>query len=290
MLDMKNIRKFETVADYEAWMSGDAVFPNMCYVAEDGRIAYNPPPPPPLYIEAIENLTVTFYNSYEYSKDNSTWTSATSSTRISANAGERVYFRASLLGGNAYNGMGFFSVSDGICNVGGNVMSMIYGADYEGKVEITQNYQFSNLFKGCKSSLVDASALRLPATTLAHSCYSGMFMGCTSLVNAPELPATALAEYCYSDMFRDCTSLAKAPELPATTLVDYCYYYMFKGCSSLAYIKAMFTSSPSTYTTRYWVDGVSPTGTFVKNSAAAWGDIFGADAIPNGWTVETADA
>lgn len=286
---MKYLRKFNTEADYNAFKDSDNyVTPNVVLV--NGAVDYNPPPPPPLYIEAIENLTVTFYNSYEYSKDNSTWTSGTSSTKISANAGERVYFRASLLGGDAYNGMGFFSVSDGICNVGGNVMSMIYGADYEGKVEITQSYQFTNLFKGCKSLLVDASALRLPATTLAERCYAGMFSNCTSLVNAPELPATELAQYCYSGMFSGCTSLAKAPELPATTLVSFCYNSMFKGCSSLAYIKAMFTGSPGTYTTRYWVDGVSPTGTFVKNSAATWADTFGVDAIPNGWTVETANA
>lgn len=56
------------------------------------------------------------------------------------------------------------------------------------------------------------------------------------------------------------------------------------------YIKAMFTTTPSSTYTSNWVKGVSPTGTFVKNSAATWTDTFGVDAIPEGWTVELADA
>ena len=73
----------------------------------------------------------------------------------------------------------------------------------------------------------------LPATTLASSCYGGMFDSCTSLVNAPELPATTLADSCYYNMFYGCSSLTTAPELPATTLADGCYSAMFTGCRSL---------------------------------------------------------
>lgn len=311
---MKNIRKFETVADYEAWMSGDAVFPNVCYVAEDGRIAYNLPPVP-LYIEAIENLTVTFGNTYEYSKDNSTWTSGTSSTSISANAGEKVYFRASGLTPYSSSGIGAFTISNGKCNVGGNVMSMAYGADYNGQTSITKMYQFTKLFYNA-ANIVDASNLILPATTLVNTCYSYMFSGCkslvnapalpavtlknycyqymfegcTSLVNAPTLPSTTLATSCYNSMFRNCYSLVTAPELPATNLVESCYQSMFEGCSRLNYIKAMFTTEPSSSYTSSWVSSVSSSGTFVKNSAATWENTFGTSAIPSGWTVETADA
>jgi hypothetical protein len=116
-----------------------------------------------------------------------------------------------------------------------------------------------------------------------------MLYGCTSLTTAPELPATTLASDCYYQMFYGCTSLTTAPELPATTLVDYCYGHMFNGCTSLNYIKAMFTTTPSDSYTRQWVEGVSSTGTFVKNSAATW-DVTGNYGIPSGWTVETASA
>jgi hypothetical protein len=156
------------------------------------------------------------------------------------------------------------------------------------------NSCYKEMFAGC-TSLVNAP--ELPATTLANSCYKEMFAGCTSLVNAPELPATTLENSCYDSMFRDCTSLINAPVLPATTFnsntAKYCYQCMFQGCVNLSYIKAMLTTSPTSSPdygfTLNWVDGVSPTGTFVKNAAATW-DVTGASGIPEGWTVETATA
>ena len=83
------------------------------------------------------------------------------------------------------------------------------------------------------SLLVDSSKLKLPWTTLATSCYSYMFNGCTGLTQAPELPATALPLSCYNTMFGSCSSLTQAPKLPATALAHYCYSYMFSGCTSL---------------------------------------------------------
>jgi hypothetical protein len=65
---------------------------------------------------------------------------------------------------------------------------------------------------------------------------------------------------------------------------------MFNGCTNLNYIKAMFTTAPSSSYLSNWVSGVSASGTFVKNSAATWENTFGPSAIPTGWTVETASA
>ena len=152
---------------------------------------------------------------------------------------------------------------------------------------ILANSCYSSMFKDC-TSLVNAP--ELPATTLAGSCYFQMFFNCTSLVNAPQLPATTLTVNCYTSMFTGCTSLTTAPELPATELVDGangCYGGMFLGCTKLNYIKAMFTTTPSTLYTNQWVSGVAANGTFVKNSAATW-NVTGVNGIPSGWTVETA--
>lgn len=80
-----------------------------------------------------------------------------------------------------------------------------------------------------------------------------------------------------------------APELPATTLASNCYNGMFNGCISLNYIKAMFTTAPSTSYTNNWVYRVSSTGTFVKNPAAKW-NVTGVHGIPSGWTVQTASS
>jgi hypothetical protein len=113
-----------------------------------------------------------------------------------------------------------------------------------------------------------------------------MFYGCTSLTQAPSvLPATTLTGGCYSYMFQNCTSLTTVPELPATTLASYCYNNMFTGCSKLNYIKAMFTTAPSTSYTSYWVEGVASTGKFIKNKNATW-NVTGVHGIPSGWTVE----
>ena len=139
------------------------------------------------------------------------------------------------------------------------------------------------MFNGCTSL---TTAPELPATTLANQCYRNMFVGCTSLTTAPKLSATTLVYGCYSYMFLNCTSLTVAPELPATTLAYNCYTYMFQGCTNLNYIKAMFTTTPSTTYTSNWVTGVASSGTFVKNAAATW-DVNGVNGIPTGWTVET---
>ena len=142
------------------------------------------------------------------------------------------------------------------------------------------------MFDGCTSL---TTAPELPATTLTKYCYSNMFRGCTSLTSAPELPATTLAESCYYQMFSGCTNLTTAPQLPATTLANSCYYYMFSDCTNLNYIKAMFTTTPSSTQTTNWVNGVAASGTFVKNSAATW-TTTGVNGVPNGWTVQYADS
>ena len=140
------------------------------------------------------------------------------------------------------------------------------------------------MFRDCTGL---TTAPELPATTLSEGCYEAMFQDCTSLTTAPELPATTLASTCYGYMFKGCTSLTTAPELPATTLADRCYECMFYNCTNLSYIKAMFTTTPGNSYTSSWVKSVKATGTFVKNSAAAW-NVTGIHGIPSGWTVETA--
>ena len=147
---------------------------------------------------------------------------------------------------------------------------------------------YSSMFYGCTNLVTTPE---LPATTLANGCYNAMFYNCSSLVSTPELPATTLIQGCYGNMFRNCTSLTTVSGLPAETLVPHCYDSMFYGCTNLNYIKAMFTttpsgSSPNFYTTD-WVNGVSATGTFVKNMSATW-NVSGNSGIPNGWTVQTA--
>ena len=172
---------------------------------------------------------------------------------------------------------------------------------------------YSQMFRECENLII---APELPATTLATNCYYQMFYNCLALTTAPNLPATTLAQFCYYQMFFQCVTMeyniptilpattlvyacyeemfcacrkmTTAPILPALTLVDHCYSQMFTGCCELNYIKAMFTTTPSSAYCQNWVLSVSETGTFVKNSAASW-DVTGDNGIPSGWTVKTAD-
>ena len=225
-------------------------------------------------------------NDIDYSIDSgNTWTTLASDTDSPTVAsGDTIMWKATLAQ-LYYQSIGTFS-STGQFDVEGNVMSLLYGDNFEGETSLSGNpYAFANLFYA--SNVVNAENLVLPATTLADSCYASMFYGCTSLTAAPALPATTLTNWCYSQMFYGCTSLTTAPELPATTLARYSYINMFRNCSSLNYVKCLATDISATNCTYYWVDGVSATGTFVKNSSMT-GWTTGESGIPSGWTVQDA--
>ncbi len=185
-------------------------------------------------IEALEDgLTAKLStNACEYRIDNGEWIalSAGSDTQ-SINKGQTLSFRGDLTPTDS-NGIGTFTIGKR-CNLKGNIMSMLYGDNFEGQNDLSsKSYAFYSMFRGC-TNVVKAHRLILPATTLASSSYSNMFYGCTSLTTAPELSATTLASNCYSNMFEGCTSLTEAPQLPATTLAKSCYYFMFSYCTSL---------------------------------------------------------
>ena len=113
-----------------------------------------------------------------------------------------------------------------------------------------------------------------------------MFNSCKSLTQAPKLPATTLAESCYEEMFNECSSLKKAPELPATTLTEGCYEGMFSGCENLSYIKVAFTDW-ETGTDYLGLDDVAENGTFIcpKKLSIKYGENF----IPEGWKIVNED-
>ena len=376
------LRVFETESDYDS-AKPDFVYPTVSYVRDVDEVRYmDESLRNYFFIEALaDGMTVTLSNSsqgitapandLEYSTDQQVWTTLPNNIASPAiNTGERIYLRGNATSAfdmaNMTLGMGFFNISQS-CNVGGNIMSLLFNDDFENKTDLTGYVgAFAGLFT--QQPIVDASELILPATTLAVNCYWGMFQGCTSLTTAPELPATTLEYGCYSGMFRSCTSLTTAPELPATTLADgcyfgmfvsctslttaptlpattlvvdcyrqmfngctslttapelpattladYCYYGMFSGCTSLTtapelpattltdwcytemfygcsnlnYITMLATDISASSCLSIWVNGVSATGTFVKNPALSEETIGrGVSGIPEGWTVVDAE-
>lgn len=142
---------------------------------------------------------------------------------------------------------------------------------------------FRHMFCKC-TSLVNAPEISVPIAT-SGMCYA-MFSGCTALETAPSILLGANNDS-YMYMFAGCTSLTTAPELSATTLKNNCYMWMFSGCTSLNYIKCLATSITATNCLYGWVNGVSSSGTFVKNSSMnSWPS--GISGIPSGWTIEDA--
>ena len=334
-MNMKNIRKFETTVAMDAATLEDV---SINYNVETGSVLSMPLKPNVknymrfVAIEDIQiNLTSINPNTGEadnsvdlkHSKDGITWTQYDFNP-IPLASGETLYLK-----GNNENGFSYMNMETNegrVCTFGhasdmgmpntpstgkfechGNIMSLLYGDDFEDKTTIPCASCFIMLFMGC-TSLTTAPELpattlsegcyismfagcenlttapEQPATTLANSCYKYMFINCTNLTTAPKLPATTLTESCYNGMFFGCASLTTSPELPATTLVNSCYYEMFYGCTSLNHITMLATDISATDCLIEWVDETCTDGTFIKhpdmNSLPS-----GMSGIPEGWTV-----
>ena len=118
-----------------------------------------------------------------------------------------------------------------------------------------------------------------------------MFQNCTSLKTVPQgfLPATTLAGSCYRGMFEN-TAIERAPDLLVETLnASLCYQYMFNKCKSLKYVKCLATnagdSDGNTYT-QNWMKDVpnDDTRTFVRKNGAQWASSI--HGIPSNWRIE----
>ena len=237
---MKHIKNFKTETQYDSFVnSAEYVEPNISFIKNTSEVKFNRRDHILTFRAIQANSTIALIKigspndiSLQYSIDSGiTWNTYTIGNTITlTNIGDNVKFKG-------INSTFSRSISDnykfqmsGKIAAFGDVTSLLNGVG--GDVNLTgKNYCFWQMFIGCKSLV---TAPELPSTTLAQYCYSNMFIGCTSLVTAPELPATTLAQSCYGSMFYDCASLTTAPsELPAKRLTQNCYSHMFYGCSSL---------------------------------------------------------
>lgn len=225
------------------WQKQTSIPDYLCFTAlEAGQFTLTIP-------AAVTSDNLTYV---EYSLDGRNWTRLTvddttqSLTTPTIQAGGKVYWRGSGIQymtsdsrtNNYFIKTSYFSSSNRF-DASGNIMSMLYAEDFEGKTAFpgtsNQYYNIGAMFQHCEF-LVHAADLLLPATTLKHLCYTGMFFYCTMLVDAPSLPATVIsnANYCYRYMFQGCSSLITPPDLShVTTTARSGLYAMFNGCSSL---------------------------------------------------------
>lgn len=291
MANLTYFKKFDTKSDYDAYIDGTPVLPNVSIVANEDVYFKDSESPEPPHDYSQDYLTFVMLedgggieanvDGISFSKDGETWVEEM--TGLTAN--DKVFAKGNVKKSSAT--WSWFNVTNNRFFVEGNVMS-IYDADgFRTRTtfdspEDNLAYLFKELY-----GLTSAKNLILPATTLTENCYYNMFNNCASLTEAPELPATTLGDACYGSMFQYCSSLTTAPELPTTTLAEGCYWGMFESCTNLNYIKCLATDISASDCTSGWVYDVSPTGTFVK--AASMTDwTAGNDGIPDGWTVQDA--
>ena len=288
------LKKFENQSAYESQKDSVMRMPHVVLLDDTKEVVFasreNSYASQPFTLVALENGTMNIGMPYDatsmhYALNDGDWVEMTEAVSLTMNADDKVKIKA--IGISFSNGCSSIFSSTMAFNAEGNIISLLYGDDFQDKTSLEgmDGECFKTLFM--KMNIVSAKNLILPATTLSSHCYYSMFQDCTSLIEAPELPATTLADNCYVYMFNGCTSLTEAPQLLATTLASYCYSGMFKGCSNLNKITMLATDISASNCLYDWVYGVASRGTFIKN-AAMTSLPSGINGIPFDWAVENA--
>ena len=267
----KYLKKFDTHAKYLAFtQKSDFIKPNVSHCITENHIHYNPIPydysKDYLTFVALEsgtftltigkNVPTSLLEDVSYSLDKGkTWTTVQNQdneevviTTPIVESYNNVLWKgngistsiatSSTVAADRPASSAIFS-SDGKFNIEGNIMSLLYGSNYQNQTsfENDSTSNFALLFYSynteTKANIVSIENLVMPVSEMKETSYLRMFQGCSELTKSCKLPATTLADYCYTAMFYNCTSLTTAPELPATTLATSCYSQMFQGCTSL---------------------------------------------------------
>ena len=285
------------------------------WVIEEAPEPEPPEPPHPetldwFYVENVSEsdntLTIecTYYDNYrnpitvDYSYDKVNWNSKTinnddTTLEVSFSSNRKIYLRTNspqfsnrpFRGENGYETNIYCSDK---FNIGGNIMSLLYGRNFTGSEIKFKNNSFANfyrLFCVC-DTLISAENLILPATILSEGCYQSMFYGCTSLTEAPQLPATTLSVDCYNAMFYGCSSLTSAPNLPATTLEGRCYKDMFYNCPLINSVTVNIEDLWNDSCTSNWLYGVANEGN-LYNLGGANAPRNSSSGCPEGWIFTT---
>lgn len=209
----------------------------------------------PLYIEILAGQRLWFRPNFatsftidliEYSYDVVSWIPFTVDNRgryyIDVNVGDKVYVRAKSSSGYYWEKSTYFwnfqIERNGQCNLGGNIMSLIYGDQFNGD-EVSFPMNTKNNFRGIFQYLnvIDASQLLLPSTNLTDGCYRELF-GSTALNTSAK-------------------TLVKAPTITQATLPTggYPYDYMFAKCDNL---ESLTIENTNIRTSDWILDNMSP--------------------------------
>ena len=198
-----------------------------------------------------------------YSTDQQTWTSmgTTDTTGITATipANGKLYLKATT---NAWTVRDYFNSLkwDENCNVGGNILSLIFGDNFEsGILDADTNISaFKRLFNSNKK-IISAESLTLPER-VSKECFFNCFYGCSNLITPPVLRAEVLESQCYREMFNSCTALTSITTYANDISAQYCTYA--------------------------WTNFIETNGDFYNLGTATYE--IGYNGIPVNWTEHTA--
>ena len=336
---MKYLRKHETISEFQAY-SDDQIEndrPNTSYVEEQSKVYFTDKDYLKEYLtfKSLDANEIGFHFGYgvptsnaqyiEYSVNDGEWERITNrnnaevSDSIQVNEGDTIRWRgianSFAWSDTEYNNGYYHScfTTRGPFNVYGNLMSIFYGNNFEGKTGFSSDYSNNAACLFMSAEIVSAGNLICPVTTLKTASYSKMFKNCTYLKVGPKFTYSTLAEdafyeafygcssltvlpkcnfsavmssRCYSNMFAHCTSLTQSPIIDAEFGGWNACSQMFSGCTKLKKITCMSTEMKlGQYCTENWVYGVSKTGIFIGNPECTW--IEGDGGIPKGWVVRS---
>ena len=181
------------------------------------------------------------FDVYYSINDTNHWTLLTSTSLTSErfNDNTKIFFKTTIDIGNwGDEEVLNFHENGWIKEIGGNIMSLVYGDDFKNKTSVDLNYSylFYSMFDSCER-LKSAKHLILPIEHAPEYCYWDMFYNCSSLIYAPEeISAKTLEAWACNDMFGDCSSLIYAPEILAVRASDDAMCSMFYDCTSLKHV------------------------------------------------------
>ena len=241
----KYLRRFENYEKYQEFVGNpdEYIVPNVCTSEDDGAVYMNPIP------HDFSNDYMSFFtyeetyfkfsattgtNIISYSTDDGdTWSELESNVITGPiPAKTRILMKGECR--PTTRGIGKFYIS-GKTDVEGNIMSLVYGDDFIGKLEFPEgcNNMFYSLLNA-NSALTRSDNFYLPATALTSNCYRQLFGQCQNLETTPKvLPAKTLPSTAYHSMFSTCKTIKRGPVIAAENIGPSSCQYMFSNCSGL---------------------------------------------------------
>ena len=189
-----------------------------------------------VHIDLMDELKL---SSVEYSTDGKTWTALSSyhqEIKLAA-VGDKVMLRGSngsyatadkytriyCTSAAATRGEG---MDLAICQLVGNIMSLIEKEGFSSIDDLRENYTFRRLFNESGVDCEPDEILHLVSGKLTTGCFEETFKGNTCMKVAPRLEADELVDRCYVGTFEDCSNVSAvvmlATKVAEGTTIDAC--------------------------------------------------------------------